>query len=143
MPGWLARRFRHTGANDLLANLAVGDYYVEDVETAAEFRIHVFDEVCIRVGERLPRVESPHPKFRSWAAGWKLLSGPDISQRLPRGARPLAKRAVAALERPFGAVDLAIRPDGRFVVWEVNSAPGLEGGTVNAYAAAVIRRYAQ
>ena len=39
---WLVRKFKHQGANDLLAGLTVGDYYTKYRECCQEFRVHIF-----------------------------------------------------------------------------------------------------
>jgi glutathione synthase/RimK-type ligase-like ATP-grasp enzyme len=46
---------------------------------------------------------------------------------------------VSALGLDFGAVDVALRKDGVPVVWEVNKAPGLEGGSLKKYAEKLIQ----
>jgi len=139
VPGWLARRFTHMEANDLTANLTYGDYYVQFVPTVREHRIHIFNGESIRAQMKVPRRANPHPDFRSHANGWKLVGGPEYTAQVPRGAREMAKKAVAAMGYLFGAVDIGVKEDGRPVIWEVNSQPGIEGTTVDAYAKAVIR----
>lgn len=140
---WLARRFTHMEADDLTAELKVGDFYVGYVPTVREHRVHVFDGESIRVQTKVPRLDNPHPRFRSWANGWKLVAGAEYTAQVPRGAREMAKQAVAAMGYVFGAVDIGVREDGTPIVWEVNSQPGIEGGTVTQYANAVIRYYAK
>jgi hypothetical protein len=139
--GWLARRFTHMEADDLTAELQVGDFYVRYVPTVREHRVHVFDGESIRVQMKVPRLDNPHPRFRSWANGWKLVAGAEYTAQVPRGAREMAKRAVAAMGYVFGAVDIGVREDGTPIVWEVNSQPGIEGGTVTQYANAVVRYF--
>ena len=136
---WLARSYHHQGAKDLLANLKIGDYYVEFVPTVREHRIHVFDGHSIRVAMKVPRTDTPHPEFRSWDAGWRFGVNPEYTALLPTGARLHAVNAVKALGYQFGAVDVATTEDGKTIVWEVNSGPGIEASTVEVYAKAVIR----
>jgi len=131
--GWLARRFKHQEARDLLAHLSTGDYYTKYREISQEFRVHVFQGKSIRLAMKVPRVEHPHPIFRSWGAGWKFSYGADAQKWASIPLRNLAKRAVKALGLDFGAVDIGRQPDGVFFVLEVNTRPGLEGGTVEAY----------
>jgi len=138
---WLARRFHHREANDLLAGLTHGDYYVEYVETRHEHRIHVFNGESIRVAMKVPRIDNPHPKFRSWQAGWRFGVNPEYTRMLPPKARDYAVQAVKALGYEFGAVDIATTNAGKAIVWEVNSGPGIEGSTVDCYAKAVIKKY--
>lgn len=135
VPGYLARLNKHQEANDLLANLERGDYYVQYVPTTKEFRVHVLNGISIRAGIKVPRTGDPHPRFRSWQAGWKLDYGTACQQAIRQRVRDAAKQAVAALEYDFGAVDLGITERGEALVFEVNTAPGMEGNTLAVYAA--------
>lgn len=129
-PGYLARVRNHTKARDLLAGLTHGDYYTQYVPVEREFRIHVWNGRCMRSGQRVKKDNTAHPRFRSLNAGWKIDYGAD---RPPQTAYTAAKAAVAALGYDFGAVDVGVKADGAAVVFEVNSAPGLHGNTVEAY----------
>lgn len=139
--GWLARTRRHQKAADLTAELQRGDYYVRYVRTIREHRVHVFNGECIRVQMKVPMPEhpEPHPYFRSRPNGWRLVSGPEYTAQVPKGARDMAKLAVRAMGYLFGAVDIGVLPNGRPIVWEVNTQPGIRGSTVDVYAQAVIR----
>lgn len=142
LPGWLARTAHHTQARDLLAGIRAGDFYVKKIDTVREHRIHVFDGRVIRVQTKQPTPGmTPHPWIRSESSGWTLVARPDLTALVPRGAREIAKRAVAALGYEFGAVDMGVKPDGSVVVWEVNTSPGLGGGTAQAYARAIMAKY--
>lgn len=127
---WLARLNNHHEANDLVKNLSTGDYYVQYIETTTDWRCHIFKGQSIRLGHKVPRIEKPHPKFRSWNTGWKLIYD---GTNPPRGLRDTAKKACEALGYDFGAVDIGVDKDGKIVVWEVNAAPGLEGNTIATY----------
>jgi hypothetical protein len=127
---------QHTQARDLRANLRQGDYYVQIIPITHEFRFHVFNGQSIRAGEKVPRPgATADPVFRTHDTGWIM----DYANRphLRAQDREIAKRAVASLGYAFGAVDLGITTGGRAVVFEVNAAPGLEGGTIEKYADAV------
>lgn len=131
---WLPRRSNHQGGSDLL-HPGHADYYVQKVNVAREFRVHILDGKSIRVGMKVHRENfpNPHPWIRAYDAGWKLSYGDDCQNAIPRGVRDLAKKAVAALELDFGAVDIGVGTGGPWV-FEVNKAPGLEGRTVEVYA---------
>ena len=75
-----------------------------------------------------------HPWIRSYEGGWRVLYD-GISSK--KKHRELAHRAVAALGLDFGAVDIGEAANGTLTVLEVNRAPGIEGGTVDAYAKAL------
>ncbi len=132
--GWLARLAHHQEANDLLANLVMGDYYVQFVPCVEEYRVHVFGPKILRIGRKVPRTTKPHPLFKSWNAGWKL-SYQGYSGKLP--IRDLAQCSIHALGYTFGAVDIGETKHGHPIVFEVNSAPGLEGNTIRVYADAI------
>jgi len=136
---WLVRTFGHQEARDLRANLLRGDYITEYIPTVREFRIHVFNGV-IRAGIKLPREENPNPRFRSWNDGWRLDYSEACQQAISQRIRDVAKAAVGALGYDFGAVDVGVRNTGEPVVFEVNSAPGLEGRTIDVYAKAIIKK---
>lgn len=137
--GWLPRRNNHQGGTDLL-HPGRADYYVKKVDTIREYRIHIFtlpgqEPVSIRAGMKVHRegFTAPHPWIRSYDGGWRLSYGEWWRETLLQRTRDTAKRAVKALGLDFGAVDIGTTPDGRDVVFEVNRAPGLEGGTIDAY----------
>lgn len=133
-PGWFARTNHHQEARDLRANLARGDYYVGFVPTTHEFRIHIAGGKSIRAGHKVPRIEHPDPRFRSHEAGWKLVYDAECQRLMRPSYRDAAKAAVEAVGYDFGAVDVGVMENGQPVVFEVNSAPGLEGHSIDAYA---------
>lgn len=133
--GYVGRSFNHQGGKDLLAG-GGHDYWVEKISTTREFRIHVMGGVSIRAGMKVPRdgFPNPHPWVRSYDGGWRLSYGNAAQLFLKQSLRDAAKEAVQALGLDFGAVDVAQRAGGGVVVWEVNKAPGLEGGSLKRYA---------
>jgi hypothetical protein len=139
-PQWLPRTNSHTGGNDLLKPPLSGqiDYYSRRESLSHEYRVHSFNGQSIRAGKKVPRpgVDTPHDWIRSWDGGWRI-SYDGVSIRNTH--RELAHQAISALGLTFGAVDIGERQDGSLLVLEVNRAPGLEGGTVTAYAAAIQR----
>lgn len=85
----------------------------------------------------------PNPVFRSYNGGWVLNYNQDLLHgRLPSAGISVAEEAVDALGLDFGAVDLATRTGTKdIVVWEVNTAPGLEGPELPAWGRAFARVY--
>jgi hypothetical protein len=135
-PGWLGRSASHVGGNDLLKPPRQPDYWVKKEEFVKEFRVHSFHGRSIRSGIKKHRAdfEKPHEWIRSWDAGWRVgYDGKSVKQK----HRDLAHQAIDALGLEFGAVDIGQRKDGSLVVLEVNRAPGIEGGTIGAYADAL------
>jgi hypothetical protein len=132
---WLPRKNSHVGGNDLLIPPAQPDFYVKKLNLVQEFRIHSFMGKSIRAGTKVVREDQPaHPWIRSWDGGWKIHYDGVTSKQVHRN---LAHAAVEALGLSFGAVDIGVTDTGTLVVLEVNRAPGIEGGTVEAYAKAI------
>lgn len=151
---WLPRRLYHTGGTDLLntPRELIG-FWAKKEEFVQEIRVHSFLGKSIRAGVKVPRdgytlvpnrttgtthdgLNVAHPWVRSWDGGWKLhYDGVTSKQK----HRDVAHAAVKALGLDFGAADIGERADGTLCVLEVNRAPGLEGGTITAYAKAVER----
>lgn len=138
---WLPRLRNHVGGGDLLRPLTNPDFYVKKETLLHEYRVHSFLGRSIRSGRKVPRdgYPNPHPWIRSHEAGWRIsYDGASVRQ----AHRDLAHQAVDALGLQFGAVDIGERADRSLLVLEVNRAPGLEGGTIDAYANA-IREWSQ
>lgn len=147
---WLGRLRNHVGGGDLLNPPAQPDYWAKKERLVREFRVHSFGGQSIRAGVKKVRdgygtvagMDNPdapnyaHPWIRSHEAGWRISYD---AVTITRAHRDLAHAAVQALGLSFGAVDLGERGDGSLMVLEVNRAPGLEGGTVTAYAEAIQR----
>jgi hypothetical protein len=134
-PNWIGRSRNHVGGNDLLNPPSNPDYFVRMENLAQEYRVHIFKGRSIRAGIKQPRAGvSPHPWVRSWDGGWMI-----SYQGVREPVRVLAKQAVEVLGLDFGAVDIGQKSDGGLIVLEVNRAPGLEGGTIDAYANAIAR----
>ena len=142
--GWYARTYHHQCANDLLANLNRGDYYVKHVDAVHELRFHVMKGEVFRVGYKVKDGPDAHPIFKSEEAGWHMVYGRESAGNLwqLRGREDLRQAALASVKAckyDFGAVDLATTKDGGYVVWEVNSAPGIDHVTVRRYGEQLIR----
>lgn len=136
-PNWVGRSNHHVGGLDLLSPPAQPDYWVKKETITEEYRLHLFDGKSIRAGKKAPRTgfQTPiSPWIRSFDGGWKIVYDRYESTR---GQRELATAAVSSLGLTFGAVDLGLLADGSLIVLEVNRAPGLEGGTIEAYARAI------
>lgn len=130
-PSWIGRESSHVGGADLLAGRGT-DYFAKKEDLVNEYRVHSFGGKSIRAGKKIHRENfpNPHPWIRSFDAGWKIsYDGDSIRQR----HRDLAHEAVKALNLHFGAVDIGERADGSLIVLEVNRAPGIEAGTLEAY----------
>jgi hypothetical protein len=144
---WLARKNNHVGGNDLLNPDERADYFSKWEQFVREYRVHSFFGRSIRAGQKVHRTPqsetpfhgTPHPWIRSFDGGWMISYADGALGERPQRIRDIAHDAVRALGLNFGAVDIGERADGTLVVLEVNRAPGVEGGTTEAYARAARR----
>ena len=102
-----------------------------------EYRVHVVRGEVIDFIQKKRRRDyegTPNPYVRSHDNGW-VFCREEIE--LPSVAHAAAQAAVEALALDFGAVDLGVCRDGTVCVYEVNTAPGIEGTTHDRYAVAL------
>jgi len=106
-----------------------------------EFRVHVVNSKVIDTQRKIrdPNREVESWKIRSHQNGFIFArNGIHASQK----RNDLAIAACAALGLDFGAVDIIEDNKGNFYVLEINTAPGLEGQTIESYANAFRGAYA-
>jgi len=112
--------------------------YVQYKKKQHEYRVHVirsgvnFD---VDVQQKRKRRDTPNEnvdyKVRNHANGW-VYCRDDISP--PEGIQELSMRVIQALVLDFGAVDIIWNEHyNQMYVLEVNTAPGLEGQTLDFY----------
>jgi hypothetical protein len=104
-----------------------------------EYRVHVFKGEVIDYVQKKLAADAPENRskyIRNTANGW-IFARSGIA--LPEAVSVAAKQAVEALKLDFGAVDLAISAEGRVAVFEVNTAPGIEGTTIEKYTEAITK----
>ena len=127
-----------TLVSDPLCELPVVPLYTKYTKKKDEYRVHVFDGKVIDVQRKMRKKDVTDDEV-----DWKIrnLAGGFIFGR--EGVDPddsvleEAVRAVMSLGLLFGAVDVGEHPKEGTRVYEVNTAPGLEGSTVNSYVKAV------
>jgi len=113
--------------------------YTKYFKARDEYRVHVFDGKVIDIQQKKKRadMEKDQVNFqvRSHANGFNFCrEGVD----LPPECAEEAIKAVKALGLDFGAVDLRFNQHyNKACVLEVNTAPGLEGTTLDKYSDAV------
>lgn len=116
--------------------------YVQYVKKQKEFRVHVAFGEVIDVQEKRKRSDLPDGfttnfQVRNHQTGWVYCRENIIE---PQGMRAMAVATVSRLGLDFGAVDLIWNEKRNEVfVLECNTAPGLEGTTVQKYADAFVR----
>lgn len=115
--------------------------YTKYVKKALEYRIHVFKGEVIDVQQKKRRLDVPDEEvnyqIRNHANGWVFARDGVVP---PTSVTDAAIAAVASLGLDFGAVDIGYNIHREApAVYEVNTAPGLEGSTLDAYYSALIR----
>lgn len=101
-----------------------------------EWRVHVFNGKAIDVAQKRRRRDANvNNQVRSWRNGWVFARE---NLKPPRELKEIGVAAVKALGLTFGAVDVIWqeKSDKCFVL-EVNTAPAIEGTTVERYADAI------
>lgn len=142
---WYPRTLHHQQGLDFTSTIPAGEiaYYVKKVPLREEWRLHFFKTKkgnikLLRSGQKVPRVARPHPWVRSHRLGWKL----SYTGGAPGDAVHMGRESMAALELDFGAVDVGMLGDTQMaVVLEVNTCPGLEGGTLQRYVDQIFERF--
>lgn len=125
--------------------LAKAPLYARYVKKADEYRIHVAFGEVIDAQQKKRRLEVPDDKvnwqIRNAHNGWVFTrDGVDP----PKCVLSAAISAVSACGLDFGAVDIGYNVHGgAAVVYEVNTAPGLEGSTLDSYYKAFLKRFPQ
>lgn len=136
----------HSGAGIVFSNkdnpLVDAPLYVQYVKKQKEFRVHIAFGEVIDVQEKRKRSDlaedfAANFQIRNHQTGWVYCRENIIE---PDGLRTLATNVVRQLGLDFGAVDLIYNAkQNACYCLEVNTAPGLEGTTVEKYAQAFVR----
>lgn len=109
--------------------------YTEYVKKQDEYRVHVFGGKVLDVQQKKKRQEVPNERvnyqIRNCNNGWVFCRG-DVT--CPRCVLEASVRAVDCLGLDFGGVDVGYNAKrDEAYVFEVNTAPGLEGTTLQRY----------
>lgn len=130
----------HSGAGIIIVEegqvIPDAPLYTRYIFKVKEYRVHATCDGVIDTQRKVrdPDVEPLSWKVRSHANGF-IFQRNNIN---PSEARDnLAISAVKTLGLDFGAVDIVQDKEGKLYVLEVNTAPGLEGKTIEAYTTAL------
>lgn len=136
----------HSGAGIVLSTkdnpIVDAPLYVQYVKKQKEFRVHVAFGEVIDVQEKRKRSDLPEDftanfQIRNHQTGW-VYCRENIQE--PEQLRDLARQVVSNLGLDFGAVDIIYNAKANACYClEVNTAPGLEGTTVEKYAQAFVK----
>lgn len=116
--------------------------YVKYIPKKKEFRVHVCNGKVFDIQQKVLRAGTPNPSFavRNTANGFVFQRNGIV---VPDSVKQEAVKAVEALLLDFGAVDVIWNESrDKSYVLEVNTAPGLEGSSIQNYAR-VIRELIQ
>ena len=137
----------HSGAGIVLAakedELVQAPLYVQYIKKQKEFRVHVAFGEVIDVQEKRKRSDLPEDfqanfQVRNHQTGW-VYCRENVTE--PGELRGMAQRTVQELQLDFGAVDIIWNEKrNECYCLEVNTAPGLEGSTVDKYATAFVSK---
>ena len=134
----------HSGRGIIIATnnyeLVDAPLYTLATKHKHEYRVHVFKNKVIDIQMKRKRLGATgNVGIRNHANGW-VFTRAEIAP--PEELLSSACKAVNLLGLDFGAVDIGHRLiDNKFFVFEVNTAPGLEGTTLNNYATAINNYY--
>lgn len=130
----------HSGAGIFLKRpedqgvLKEAPLYTKYIKKKDEYRLHVFRDNVFFVQRKARKKDVPDDQvnwqIRNHGNGFIFAhEGVDV----PARAKLDAIMAVKQLGLDFGAVDVVHGTDGKFYILEVNTAPGLEGTTLQKY----------
>jgi predicted ATP-grasp superfamily ATP-dependent carboligase len=111
--------------------------FTQYVKKKREFRVHIFAGIVVDVAQKrkIKGFENPNTFIRSHKNGW-VFCREDLVE--PDDLREVSIAAVKTLGLDFGAVDVIWNEkQNKCFVLEVNTAPGLEGTTLERYADAI------
>jgi len=109
--------------------------YTKYKKKAEEYRVHCVRGDIIDIQMKRKRKETDNERInyqiRNYHNGWVFCRGGVIA---PDCVRAAGRAAVTALRLDFGAADIGYnRHDESATVYEVNTAPGIEGSTLDYY----------
>lgn len=139
----LPRHAKHSGGTELVRRLTgrrlrtnPPDFFVKRMDFVDEYRVHIINGKSVKIGRKVKMHEDAHPWVRSHRYGWRPSYTSDVRLAVEAtpGIREESKKAIAALNLDFGAVDVGVTREGRATVLEVNTAPGLKPSIAQIYA---------
>lgn len=111
-------------------NIEYCPMYTKGILKAHEYRVHVFGNKILDVTKKKRRNNIDRSDYiKNLSNGWVYCRE---NIEVPENLLSCAKAAVVALGLDFGAVDLLYRKGVPYVL-EINTAPGLQGTTLQRY----------
>ena len=135
----------HSGNGIVVCNagdtLISAPLYTLHTKHKDEYRVHIFKGEVLDVQKKKRKLgfTGSSSGIRNHSSGW-IYARTDVA--IPDMLCPIAIQAVELLGLDFGAVDIGHKVnDNKFFVFEVNTAPGLEGSTLDKYTKAIYNYY--
>ena len=135
----------HSGNGIVVCNagdtLISAPLYTLHTKHKDEYRVHIFKGEVLDVQKKKRKLgfNGSSSGIRNHSSGW-VYARTDVA--IPDMLCPIAIQAVELLGLDFGAVDIGHKVnDNKFFVFEVNTAPGLEGSTLDKYTKAIYNYY--
>jgi glutathione synthase/RimK-type ligase-like ATP-grasp enzyme len=135
----------HSGNGIIICNdgdtLVSAPLYTLHSKHKDEYRVHIFKGEVLDVQKKKKRngFIRTSSGIRNHSNGWVYARS---NVAIPDMLSTIAIQAVNLLGLDFGAVDIGHRLiDNKFFVFEVNTAPGLEGSTLDKYSKAIYNYY--
>jgi hypothetical protein len=135
----------HSGNGIIICNdgdkLVSAPLYTLHSKHKDEYRVHIFKGEVLDVQKKKRKLgfTGTSSGIRNHSSGW-IYARTDVA--IPDMLCPIAIQAVELLGLDFGAVDIGHKVnDNKFFVFEVNTAPGLEGSTLDKYSKAIYNYY--
>lgn len=109
-------------------------FWVPFIKTEYELRLHYVLGDIVRVFVKRPGENSDiNFPIRTTHYGWRYHLR--VSNDKYKKARDVGVHLAELMELKFGAIDMAWAPDEKkYIIWEVNTAPGLNENTAQVYA---------
>lgn|SRR3990167_6328029 len=117
------------------------EYWVEFFPTKYEIRVHYINKNIIRIflKENLQDEKQEIP-IRTARLGWHYSIKPENDEKRFKQAKILVHNIAESIGLGFGAFDLAWSTEhNKYIIWEINTAPGLNPHTSNLYAQHLIK----
>lgn len=113
--------------------------YTRGIVKAHEYRVHVFNGRVIDFAKKRRRADKPDASsfIKNYENGWVFCRDGVF---LPEQVRRIAIDSTRAMGLHFGALDIVMKNDMPYVL-EINTAPGIEGSTLNSYVRAIRSMY--
>jgi hypothetical protein len=116
--------------------------YTKGIKCKREYRIHMFDGEVIDLVAKCKRHEDEesNPYIRNHNHGWIFArDAVRIPDSITEKLHDIGKKTMQSLSMDFGAIDVVRDTEDNVFVLEVNSAPGMEGTTIERYVNAIER----